>query len=233
MKNLTIILLTAAFAMVQSLALAQFKEGEKFISGSFYLNLYDNKAKDLDSHYKRYNHTISVSTGKFKSNTMATGWGLNHSLSFQKLENFNIDPKPLQTLSFGIERFWEFYKPLNDKFALYVRPDVGLGYTFRNTFEITNDRIVRETQDNSFLLGFDISAGIAWRLAPKWAIYGSFAFSNPLYVSYGFGKTSDTATPRPDGQYPQTNTRGFAYSFAPQLSSGSIGLGFRYFYGMK
>lgn len=230
MKNLIICLLTGAFVMAQSPVFAQFKEGEKFISGSFYLNLFDNKTKGIDSQYRRYNHAIDVSLGKFKSNTMATGWGLSHSLSFQKLENFNIDPKPLQTLSFGIVRFWEFYKPLNDKFALYVRPDASLGYTFKNSFEVNDDKIVRETRDNSFLLGFDISAGIAWRLAPKWAIYGGFAFSNPLFVSYGFGKTSNTVTPRPDGQYPQTNTRGFAYSFSPQLSSGSIGLGFRYFY---
>ncbi|MDR6803899.1 hypothetical protein J2Y45_001168 [Dyadobacter sp. BE34] len=230
MKNLIICLLTGAFVTAQSPALAQFKEGEKFISGSFYLNLFDNKVKDIDSQYRRYNHTIGVSMGKFKSNTMATGWGLSHSLAFQKLENFNIDPKPLQTLGFGIERFWEFYKPLNDKFALYVRPDAGLSYTLKNSFDVIDDRIARETQDNSFLLGFDISAGIAWRLAPKWVMYGSFAFSNPIYISYGFGKITHTVNPRPDGQYPQTNTRGFAYNFAPQLSSGSIGLGFRYFY---
>jgi hypothetical protein len=228
MKN-SIALLIFTLA-THSVANAQFKEGESFVSGAFYLNLFDSKPKDINSHYNRYSHDISVSIGKFKSSTFATGWGIDHALSLQKFDNFNIDPNKLQDLRFGIVRFWEFYKPLNDKLALYLRPNTSLSYQVRNTFQISNDKILTETHGNSFSVNFGASAGVAWRIAPKWAIYGGFAFFNPLFVSYGFGHTRFTDTLRPDGEYPQTNNSGFAYRFSPELSSGSIGLGFRYFY---
>jgi len=230
MKNLTTKILIVTFIMAHSVAKAQFKEGESFLGGSFYLDLYDTKPKDIDSHLKTYSHNIGLSIGKFKSSTRAAGWSLDHALGIQNYEGYNIDPKPLQRLRFGISRFWEFYKPLNDKFALYVSPNVGLSYTLGNSFEVASDKIVQETHDNSFMLNLSAGAGIAWRVAPKWAIYGGFAFVNPLYLSYGFGYQVNKSNPRPDGQYPQSNSRGFVYRFTPELSSGSIGLGFRYFY---
>jgi hypothetical protein len=232
MKNFTALLI-CTFVMIHSPANAQFQEGESFVSGTFYLNFDDSKTNNINSHYNRYSHDINVSIGKFRSSTFASGWGIDHGLSLHKFENFNIDPKNLQNLRFGIERFWEFYKPLNDKLALYLRPDASLSYQVRNAFETSNDKIITETHGNSFSLNLGVSAGIAWRIAPKWAIYGGFAFLNPLSVSYGFGHTRFTDTIRPDGEYPQTNTSGFAYRFSPQLSSGSIGLGLRYFYGRK
>ncbi|MGV3604709.1 MAG: hypothetical protein ACO1N1_26020 [Dyadobacter fermentans] len=233
MKNLTTKILIVASIMVHSVAQAQFREGESFVSGSFYLNAFDSKAKNFDSHNKRYSHNIDVSVGKFKSSTFATGWGFNHGLVHQKLRNFNIDPKPIQSLSFGVNRFWEFYKPLNDKFALYARPSAGVTYAVKNEVEFNNNVIIRELHGNVFSLDLGVSAGIAWRVAPKWAIYGSFAFLSPINVSYGFGYSKQTANPLPDGQYAKSDSRAFSYRFAPDLSSGSIGLGFRYFYGMK
>ena len=230
MKNLTTGILIVAFVMVHSLASAQFKEGESFIDGSFYVNVFDNKMKNTDTGINRYSHNINLSLGRFKSSTFATGWTLSHNLVTQKLKNYNIDPKSLQTLGFGVSRFWEFYKPLNDKFSLYVRPNVGLGYKLDNTFESSNDIILTDTRIHSFSLGASVSGGVAWRLAPKWAIYGGFAFASPLDVTLGFSKKRNMANIRPDGEYPQTNARGFSYRFAPDLSSGSIGLGFRYFY---
>ncbi|SEI44036.1 hypothetical protein SAMN05216327_101588 [Dyadobacter sp. SG02] len=230
MKNIRTSILIVAFAMTHSLVTAQFKEGESFIGGAFNVNLFDSKSKDTDSRYNVYGHNIDVSLGKFRSSTKAVGWTLSHNLATQKIKSLTFEPKPLNSLGFGISRFWEFYKPLNDKFSLYVRPRIGLGYNLENTFENANGIITTETRIHSISLAASVGAGIAWRIAPKWAIYGGFAFSNPLDVSFGFGRQRDVANPRPDGQYPQSNLRGFSYRFAPELSSGSIGLGFRYFY---
>jgi hypothetical protein len=230
MKNFTTGILIVAFVMVHSLASAQFKEGESFADGSFYVNLFDNKMKNTDIGLNRYSHNINLSLGRFKSSTFATGWALSHNLITQNLKNYDIDPKSLQTLGFGVSRFWEFYKPLNDKFSLYVRPSIGLSYKLDNTYESSSSVILSETRRHSFSLGASVSGGIAWRLAPKWAIYGGFAFTNPLDITFGFAKNRNVADMRPDGQFPQTNSRGFSYRFAPELSSGSIGLGFRYFY---
>ncbi|MGG7663047.1 outer membrane protein [Dyadobacter sp. BHUBP1] len=230
MKNIKTSILIVMLVLVHALANAQFKEGESFIDGAFQVNLFDSKAKDTDSQYRLYGHNIDVSLGKFRSGTKAVGWSLSNNLAIQKVKSLTFEPKPLQNLGFSISRFWEFYKPLNDKFSLYARPRIGLGYNLANTFDNANGNITTETRLNSISLVANIGAGIAWRIAPKWAIYGGVAFSNPLDVSYSFGRRRDVANPRPDGQYPQNNLRGFSYRFAPDLSSGSIGLGFRYFY---
>jgi len=233
MKHITTGILIVAFAMIHSLANAQFKEGESFVDGSFYASILDNKMKNTDMGLNRYNHNINLSLGRFRSNTYAAGWFLSHNLVTQNLKNYDIDPKSLQTLSFGISRFWEFHKPLNDKFSLFVRPSAGVAYKLDNTYESNDGRILTERRTQSISLSASVAGGIAWRVAPKWALFGGFAFSNPLEVSLGFSKERNVANPLPDGQYPQVNSRGFAYRFSPDLSSGSIGLGFRYFYGMK
>jgi hypothetical protein len=231
MKN--IILTFTLIIFLSTIAEAQFQEGEKFISGGFYNGLTNIKKTNEEPAVNSYNHNIGIAFGKFVRNNRAVGWGITHSLITQKFRQLDIVPNPLNELSFGIERFAEYYKPLNDKFALYLRPSGNLGYSLKNSYQADNDEVYYEKQANSIVLGLSLSAGISWRISPKWAITGGFAFTNPINVSYGFENSEFYRQKNSAGGNLETKGSAFKYAFSPDLSSGSIGLGFRYFCGMK
>lgn len=231
MKN--IILTFTLLFFLGTIAKAQFQAGEKFISGSFYNGLNNVKARKEDPALNSYNHYINISFGKFVQNNKALGWGITHRLVYEKYRQLDIVPTPLREIGFGIERFVEYYKPLNDKFALYARPSANLGYTLTNTYQAENNKVYYESKTNSLALGLSLSAGITWRISQKWALQGGFAFINPVSISYGFGSTEYYQQQNPNGGNVESKGSVFKYSFAPELSSGSIGLGFRYFYGVK
>ncbi|MCE6992386.1 hypothetical protein [Dyadobacter sp. CY323] len=231
MKN--IILTFTLLVFFGTIAEAQFQAGEKFISGSFYNGLTNVKEKKEEAALNNYSHNIGVSFGKFVQNNRAVGWGISHTLSTYKNRELDFVRKPLSEFGIGIERFAEYYKPLNDKFALYVRPSGNLGYTLKNTYQLSNDELYYETKTNSIVLGLSLGAGISWRISPKWMIDGGFAFTNPINISYGFESIEYHQQQNPAGGNLETKGTAFKYMFSPTLSSGSIGLGFRYFCGMK
>jgi hypothetical protein len=231
MKN--IILTFTLLFFLGNIAKAQFLAGEKFISGSFYNGLTNVKERKEEPHFNSYNHNINVSFGKFVKNNRAVGWGIFHTLETQTNRQLDIVPNPLKGFGLGIERFGEYYKSLNDKFALYVRPSGNLGYALTNTYQAENNKVYYESKINSLALGLSLSAGITWRISQKWALQGGFAFINPVSISYGFGSTEYYQQQNPNGGNVESKGSVFKYSFAPELSSGSIGLGFRYFYGVK
>ncbi|GHB56308.1 hypothetical protein [Persicitalea jodogahamensis] len=224
-------LILASSILFPILSKAQFKAGQIFFQGGFNLSLSDSKYLSTygDSQFGNYSHDISYSSGYFTDQNRAIGWTLNQSLSLAKIQysgNTN-DPAPtLQSIGFGGGRFVEHYKSLSDKFALYVRPGFNLSYTLQNQDDQQNGNAFTRTQTNTFTLGADVSAGVAWLLSPKWALYGGFAFANPISISAGWRNTESTTqnSGRP------TNRKGsfFNYNLSPNLSSGSISLGFRY-----
>lgn len=231
MKNsiLTFLLLI----LFSHIAAAQFQAGESFISGGFYNNLVNVNETRTNSGMNSYNHYISLSMGKFVRDNRALGWGLTHRLVTESNSLFRPEPAQLKELGFGIERFAEFYKPLGEKFALYVRPSLDLGYSLKNNNAISDNQLVYESKVNSIDLSAGISAGVTWRFSPKWAIQGSFALLNPISIGYGFSKTEYFQNKYPNGENVKYEVNSITYAFSPGISSGSIGLGFRYFYGGK
>ncbi|KAA0989552.1 hypothetical protein [Dyadobacter aurulentus] len=231
MKNsiFTLILLV----IFSNIATAQFKTGESFISGAFFNNLVNVNETGTNSGMNSYNHYIGLSMGKFVRDNRALGWGLTHRLVMENNSLSRPEPRQLRELGFGVERFAEFYKPVGEKFALYIRPSLNLGYSFKNNNAISDNQLVYESRINSINLSAGISAGVTWRFSPKWAIQGSFAFLNPFSIGYGFSETEYFQNRYPNGENVKYEGNSVTYAFSPNISSGSIGLGLRYFYGAK
>lgn len=219
--------------------MAQFNVGERFVEGSFGIELNDTRYRpniNTIGNHGQYYHNVYISLGHFTTNTKAVGWNLNQSLSLFNYgiydDSVKVRPRSLTRLGVGVERFVEQYKPISEKLALYLRPSLGLSYRLENTWgqDVPNPGISYQTQTNTLILGASLAAGIAWRITPKWALYGNFAFTNPVSVSGGISTTENYQEKNPQGGNLKSRGNFFEYNFSPTLSSGSIGLGFRYFY---
>ena len=225
--------------MLPKIATAQFQAGERFVSGGLSFNFSDNKYEDanLTNHYANYNHSTSVSSGHFTKNNKAVGWSLSQSLSLEKNvydPNLLDSPRKFRYLGFGVGRFVEYYKPVFEKFALYLRPSVGLTYGLGNNYNYVmlnnGTSALSQSRTNTITLGLNLNAGIAWRLSPKWALYGGFAFVDPISLSAGWTNAENPGSGNPQSAPIETEGSFFKYDLSPALSSGNINLGFRYFY---
>jgi len=233
MKNLLIL---GAFLLFPVFSKAQFKAGQIFFQGgaSFSLNdtKYNGSYGSSADKLGNYNHDINYSSGYFTADNRAVGWTLGQSLSLTNFGEYGStipSPRTLRSIGFSGGRFVEHYKSLSNKFALYVRPGFGLTYLLQNEDGRQEQRSLSYTKDqtNTFILGVNVSGGVTWLLSPKWALYGGFAFANPISVSAGW---NNTATIPINSRGPIRESRGsfFNYNLSPALSSGSINLGFRY-----
>lgn len=220
------VILFLVFVGFVSTSQAQFESGESFVSGSFYTDLQKNKRNTPDINRTSFTSLLSISVGKFVKENKAVGWTFSNNLSLFKLNQPEYI-KPLQSLGFGVGRFVEYYKPLAGKFAVYARPGIGIGYSLSKEYSGTGDLLIYEATNNRISLNTSLEAGLAWRFATKWALYGSVAFSNPVSVSTSFNRRKYT-----DGLLDQRGNS-FDYNFNPTASSGQIGLGLRYFCGKK
>lgn len=232
MKNLMIL---SAFILLPVLAKAQFKAGQIFFQGGANFSLNDTKYPRSDGYSDRrfgnYNHNLSYSSGYFTGDTRAIGWTLGQSLSLVKsgnVQGITLAPRTLQSISFSAGRFVEHYKSLSDKFALYIRPGFGLTYQLKNEINQQDALSYANLQTNTFTLGINVGAGVAWRVSPKWALYGGVAFANPINVSVGWNNSENISTNNLGGQPRNTKGSFFNYNLSPSLYSGSINLGFRY-----
>ena len=230
-------LILSAFMLFPVLLKAQFKTGQIFFEGGASFSLNDTKFQDRygsnpDSRYGNYNHNISYSSGYFTAENRAIGWTLSQSLSLTRFGNSGstvASPRTLRGMSFSGGRFVEHYKSLSDKFALYIRPGFGLTYQLQNQDGQQNGNVTyTQYQTNTFFLGVNVSAGVAWLVSPKWALYGGVAFANPINISAGWTNIASVSNNYPGGGANETNGSFFNYNFTPSLYSGSISLGFRY-----
>lgn len=153
------------------------------------------------------------------------GWNLSQGLSISRERHLDREPPALKNISLGGQRFVEFYQPLQTNLSLYFRPAIGLSYTLQNSFGQDNGSLISQTRQHTLSLGADLSAGLAWRFAAKWALYGGFAFVDPIRMSGGLFTSENY-------RISIAEYRGwtFDYQLSPVLTSGRIGLGFRYFY---
>ncbi|MPR32618.1 hypothetical protein [Salmonirosea aquatica] len=222
--------------LLSGITKAQFNAGERFVTGDVNISLNDNKHVNPNStpHYGTYGYNVSASLGHFTTDNKAVGWTLNQSLSLINYDDWfgtYAAPRTLQGFGVGIGRFVEYYKPISEKLALYIRPSLGLTYQLENQDNRQNgDIIVIRNQSNTLTSGINLSAGIAWRLASRWALYGGFAFANPVSISYGWQNSESYQQSSPQTGSTKTEGSFFKYNFSPTLSSGNISLGFRYFY---
>lgn len=226
MKQLAIILV---FSLVSaSAALAQFTTGQSFVSGAFDVTTNSFKPDRQNESSDYYGYNVFASLGTFTKENRAVGWGFSHSLSIAKESSLNPQPRLLRNIGIGADRFVEFYQPLISQLAVYLRPSVGLSYSLQNQYNANGTNLVDQTQRHTLSLGANLSAGLAWRFASKWALYGGFAFLNPIQVSGGISSSEEYRS-----QFTDHRGWNFNYQLSPTLSSGSVSLGFRYFYEKK
>ena len=224
----------STFVLLPLVSQAQFKAGQIFFQGGFNLSLNNSKYSNSysDSKFGNYAHNINYSSGYFTSKNRAIGWTLNQLLSLAKSRESRSSapsPRTLRSISFSGGRFVEHYKSLSDKFALYVRPGFALTYRLENQDGRQNGNVTyTRYQTNTVFLSINASAGIAWLVSPKWALYGGVAFANPISLSVGTTDIESTYRTYPNTVSSKNSMTNFDYNLSPSLSSGSISLGFRY-----
>ena len=115
------------------------------------------------------------------------------------------------------------YKHFSDKFGIFGGPGLNLVYGFGKS--ITNPgSAYYETKSNQISFNLEVGAGAYYVLNERWWLTGSLAFSNPLYLSYKFGKSE------PFEPGPHIDNSGFEYKLSPDFNFPSVGLGLRYFF---
>jgi len=233
MKNIYYFLIFAVYMLLYQEAQAQFEAKQSFVSGNLSIDITSFKL-DATEPSQSYNYyDLGVSWGQFTQSNRSSGWGINSSLASLKYTDPLLNIPSLQQLSLGGNHFFEFYKPLAEKFAFYLTPSVGLTYRLENVLRREDSENYLLDQTNSLILGASLSAGIAWRITQKWALYGGFALVNPIRISGGAVNTKRYSTNTHNKVPIESRGSVFDYNFAPSLNTTSIGLGFRYFYTRK
>ncbi|GAB2768602.1 hypothetical protein GCM10027275_09030 [Rhabdobacter roseus] len=215
---------------------AQFEVGQRFVSGAINLGANAFEAERPINSSSNYSHSFSVSLGKFTRENRATGWSLYHRLNLVKVKNIIPEPRSLTGLDLGVSRFVEFYKPLGERWTLFARPSLSVNYRVENSYAISGPArpdntliLANQTLTHRIGLSASLSAGVLWRFAPKWALEGNVAGITPLSITFGRSEYEDY------GLVPNTTPANFVnhfiqYETTPRLSTGYVGLGFRYFY---
>ena len=210
--------------------LAQFA-GKRFVSGSATINFNNTKPKSGNT-TNAYNYQFDVSLGKFQTDTKASGWWLTNSLggtktiytTYQNGGIQNNEKKGVNSLTFGVGRFWQFYKHFNDKTGVYAGPDVNLSYQHGNTYSVSGDsRYLIQNKNDKIGLSAGLSAGFYYRFSEKWWVTASLAFSSPVSVDYNFLSTENALGTE------RYKNRQLTYRFSPTFSFPSVGFGLRYF----
>ncbi|WP_159471051.1 hypothetical protein [Dyadobacter sp. 3J3] len=231
MKNIFYILIILVLGSSR-LAFAQF-EGQKFISGSAsvsFNNRNPNEAKSTNS----YGYDFDISLGKFKTNTVASGWRLNTSLAGSKAiyrtypdgSAIEHDKSGIKGFGAGIGKFWQFYKHFNDKIGVYAGPNIDLSYNNSDTYSVSSgpSELIK-TKANAVNLSAGISAGFYYKFSEKWWVTANIAASSPINVSYSMTKQTSE-----DSDY-YVKQKTLNYGFSPSFTFPSVGFGLRYFYG--
>ena len=224
MKN-TITYILVLIIVSVSTAFGQL-EGKRFISGNAGVGF-----SNQDSEYNRsstgYSYNVSLGLGKFKTSTKTGEWLIVSSLIGGKqnydLPNESVNWNGITSFSLGTGYAWNFYKHFSDKFGIFGGPGLSLVYSFGKS--LTNPgSIYYETKSNQVSFNLQLGAGAYYVLSERWWLTGSLAFSNPVYLSYKFGKS------KPFDPGPNVDNSGFEYKLAPDFTFPSVGLGLRYFF---
>ncbi|WP_149239949.1 hypothetical protein [Dyadobacter sp. 32] len=223
---------TSVFVMCTwGISMAQFT-GKQFVSGSARVN-FNHTKPETGTTTNAYNYQFDVFLGKFKTETKASGWGFNSSLGgaktiyslYQNGSAQNIEKKGVTGLTFGVGRFWQYYKHFNAKIGVYAGPEINLAYQYGNTYSVNADNsfLIRSKSDR-IALSAGVSAGLYYRFSEKWWVSASLAFSNPIAVDYTFLTTENASGTE------RYKSREITYRFSPAFSFPSVGMGLQYFF---
>jgi hypothetical protein len=221
-----IFLLTFVFLAAAYTAVFAQMEGKRFISGSLSVGFGNNNPSGTTS-TNSYGYNFDIGLGKFKTNTRASGWNLNTSLTGGKQYlGATLNPRittGINGFGVGVGRFWQYYKHFSEKFGVYGGPNVNLGYEYgKNTS--SQDESTFETKQNTLSLSLGLEAGAYYKLNERWWLLASIGFSEPFSAKYSNENTLQV------GNSQETTTKHFIYAFSPVINFPSVGLGLRYFF---
>ena len=217
-------------------AQAQFETGERFVSGSIHLGGNVFAAERFVNSFSGYNHSFYASLGRMTRENRAVGWSLSNQIELHDRNGLVPKAPSLRTLNLGVGRFVEFYKPLGEKWALYLRPSFSVNYQLQNSYVLETPsrpdgsiRLRSQSQSHGISIDTYVGGGVLWRFAPKWAFQGSIGGISPLRVLFRRTRSEQYNSQTGAVEYKNIDHRA-EYAIQPGLSIGNVGLGFRYFY---
>jgi hypothetical protein len=230
MKNL-FFLMISFFLVCSGNVSAQLK-GKQFLSGTAQVLFSNNKADDTKA-ANGYGYNFAISLGKFKTNTIASGWNLNTSLSGSDQDyiiirdgvSTPIRKSGINGFGVGVGRFWQFYKHFNEKTGIYAGPDINLGYNHTKDYEtISNGMYLSDRTNDQISLSLGVSAGLYYKFSDKWWVTANIAVSSPVHLDYNIARQES-----PEAGF-DNKVKTFDYALNPGFTFPSVGFGLRYFY---
>ncbi|HEV7347697.1 hypothetical protein [Telluribacter sp.] len=234
MKKTIYLFLLGVALLAGNHAQAQYQVGQHFISGN--VDLGANRYGENSTIHNNYNHSLGLAIGKFTRENRAVGWSLQNSVRMNKFENYVPAIRKVGSMGFGLDRFVEFYLPVGEKFTLFARPSLGVSYQLQNFFTVANSPkiggnwvLANQSQRHSYFLSVNLSGGVLWQFAEKWALQGSVAGITPLSMMFS-RRVEEEYGLAPNTQKNTYTQNQLSYTLQPDLNTGYVGLGFRYFY---
>ena len=208
MKNAFLTLLFL-FAITLS-AHSQISKGTWLLGGdlSFGSNSSTNSVVNTPTTQSNY-FNLTPRVGWFISNNLVIGLSPSYSSGSQKTTGNNAGTTT--TSGFAIAPFVRYYKPLNEKWAIFAEFN-GIGVNFSSSkFEGNNAPNIIETSSQGYSLGIFVRPGVTYFISPKVGIEASLGS-----LGYGFSHTKTKGK--------NTNQQPLEQEMVYNSSSGGINL---------
>lgn len=233
MKNLIYIPIIILLGMT-SRVMAQYN-GRHFVSGSGSIGFNTQNYKAIEGAKSRGAIGFDMSVGKFVTEQKVTGWSLRGGLTLQKTTKDVTDSSIWSDKADGIEgyyagigKFWQYYKHVNEHWGFYGGPDIAASVNVDNEYHIQGTTEYVHTRTTAFALGFSLKAGAYYKLSEKCWLNASFAFINPVYLSFERGSNTEY-NGSTHNVLRKSKMDKFNYALSPNLNLPAIGLGLTYF----
>jgi hypothetical protein len=158
--------------------------------------------------------------GWFISNNLVIGLSPRYSSSFHKTTSNNAGNTT--STGYSIAPFVRYYKPLNEKWAIFAEFD-GIGLNFSSSkYEGDNDPNVIENSSQGYSLGIFVKPGVTYFISPKVGIEASLGS-----LGYGFFHTkvkSKNNNQQPLEQETVNNSSSGGINLGAALQNISLGI---------
>lgn len=170
-----------------------------FIGGGFNFDTQGGKYRDESKRPGKATFSLSPQIGKFLSDKVAAGVGLN--LGFSSENNQASIETVTRSTYIGIAPFLRYYAFTTEKFSVFGQATAGMSFGNEKT-KYDGDVIDEEKYNVSF---FNIAPGLAYNLSDKISLetrlnFLNFGFSRTargdgdnkdIYTNFGFGANLD------------------------------------------
>lgn len=176
-KSLLFILVISSFNCFSQ----DFEKGDKLFGGSFSFSVF-NTNNSGPSYYNAGNVGILPSYSWFQKTNLAIG--IKGTIGYNKLitKYENGEKRLSRSLNTGISVFFKKYRPLKEKFGLYLEHEVGGNY-YTNKEQYPSSATFTKT--NSYGVSYKFSPGVFYRFSKRFIGEGDIG---GVYASYYGGQ---------------------------------------------